>query len=46
VDGGIDLRTAAESVKHGATVLVAGTSVFKAAEGAAAAVRALAALQP
>jgi ribulose-phosphate 3-epimerase len=44
VDGGIDLRTATESVKCGATVLVAGTSVFKAPEGATAAVRALAAL--
>jgi ribulose-phosphate 3-epimerase len=44
VDGGIDLKTAAESVKHGATVLVAGTSVFKAKDGAAAAVRALAEL--
>jgi len=44
VDGGIDQRTAAEAVKCGATVLVAGTSVFKAKEGAAAAVRALAAL--
>jgi ribulose-phosphate 3-epimerase len=41
VDGGIDLRTAAEAARCGATVLVAGTSVFKAPEGAAAAVRAL-----
>jgi ribulose-phosphate 3-epimerase len=44
VDGGIDLRTAAEAVRCGATVLVAGTSVFKASIGAAAAVRAMAAL--
>jgi ribulose-phosphate 3-epimerase len=42
VDGGIDLATAAEAVRAGATVLVAGTSVFKAKDGAAAAVRALA----
>jgi ribulose-phosphate 3-epimerase len=42
VDGGIDLETAPEAVRCGATVLVAGTSVFKAKEGAAAAVRALA----
>jgi ribulose-phosphate 3-epimerase len=42
VDGGIDLHTAAEAVRAGATVLVAGTSVFKAKDGAAAAVRALA----
>jgi ribulose-phosphate 3-epimerase len=44
VDGGIDLTTAPEAVKCGATVLVAGTSVFKAADGSAAAVRALAGL--
>src|SRR3954452_25572077 len=42
VDGGIDLQTAPEAVRCGATVLVAGTSVFKAKEGSAAAVRALA----
>jgi ribulose-phosphate 3-epimerase len=42
VDGGIDLATAPEAVRAGATVLVAGTSVFKAKDGAAAAVRALA----
>ena len=44
VDGGIDLQTAPEAVRCGATVLVAGTSVFKAKEGSAAAVRALAAI--
>jgi ribulose-phosphate 3-epimerase len=44
VDGGIDLHTAAEAVRAGATVLVAGTSVFKAKDGSAAAVRALAAV--
>jgi ribulose-phosphate 3-epimerase len=44
VDGGIDLRTAPDAVACGATVLVAGTSVFKAKDGAAAAVRALAEL--
>jgi ribulose-phosphate 3-epimerase len=42
VDGGIDLGTAPGAVACGATVLVAGTSVFKAPDGAAAAVRALA----
>jgi ribulose-phosphate 3-epimerase len=42
VDGGIELHTASEAVRCGATVLVAGTSVFKAKSGAAAAVRALA----
>jgi len=45
VDGGIELHTAPIAVQAGATVLVAGTSVFKAKEGAAAAVRALAAMQ-
>jgi|SRR5581483_2339311 len=44
VDGGIELHTAAAAVRSGATVLVAGTSVFRAAEGPAAAVRALAAI--
>jgi ribulose-phosphate 3-epimerase len=44
VDGGIELETAAVSVRCGASVLVAGTSVFKAKEGAAAAVKALAAI--
>jgi ribulose-phosphate 3-epimerase len=44
VDGGIDLQTAPEAVRCGATVLVAGTSVFKAKEGAAAALQALAAI--
>ncbi len=42
VDGGIDLHTAPAAVRSGATVLVAGTSVFKAKEGARAAVAALA----
>jgi ribulose-phosphate 3-epimerase len=44
VDGGIDLETAPEAVRCGATVLVAGTSVFKARNGAAEAVRALMAM--
>lgn len=44
VDGGIEHETAAESVRCGATVLVAGTSVFRAKAGAAAAVRAMKAL--
>ena len=46
VDGGIDLDTAPTAVRAGATVLVAGTAVFKAKEGAAAAVRALAGIEP
>jgi ribulose-phosphate 3-epimerase len=41
VDGGIDMTTAAESLAAGATVLVAGTSVFGAREGPEAAVRAM-----
>jgi ribulose-phosphate 3-epimerase len=45
VDGGIELHTAPEAVRCGATVLVAGTSVFKAKDGAAAAVRALAGIE-
>jgi ribulose-phosphate 3-epimerase len=35
VDGGINLQTAADSIKSGANLLVAGTSVFKAADAAA-----------
>ncbi len=41
VDGGIDERTAPLVIAHGANVLVAGTSVFGAPEGSAAALRAL-----
>jgi ribulose-phosphate 3-epimerase len=41
VDGGIDQATAAECLRAGATVLVAGTSVFRAPKGPEAAVRAL-----
>src|SRR5690606_3618740 len=41
VDGGIEPRTAAQVVRHGANVLVAGTSIFTAPEGIAAAVRAI-----
>lgn len=41
VDGGIDRRTAPLAVAAGANVLVAGTAVFGAAEGPAAAVQAL-----
>jgi len=44
VDGGIDLHTAPVAVEAGANVLVAGNAVFGAAEGPAAAVRALRAL--
>jgi ribulose-phosphate 3-epimerase len=39
VDGGITLATAGPSLTAGATVLVAGTSVFRAKEGPEAAVR-------
>jgi ribulose-phosphate 3-epimerase len=35
VDGGINPQTAADSIKSGANLLVAGTSVFKAADAAA-----------
>ncbi len=38
VDGGIDARTAADAVRHGANVLVAGTSVFGHRDGPAAGV--------
>lgn len=41
VDGGIDRRTAPEVVAHGADTLVAGSAVFGAPEGVAAAVQAL-----
>jgi ribulose-phosphate 3-epimerase len=41
VDGGIDLPTAAQSLRAGATVLVAGTSIFRAPEGPEAATRAM-----
>lgn len=43
VDGGIDATTAAVSVRHGATVLVAGTSVFGHPGGPAAGIAALSA---
>jgi ribulose-phosphate 3-epimerase len=46
VDGGIDMQTAAECLRAGATVFVAGTSVFKAPEGPEAAVRAMRGLTP
>src|SRR5215211_6621797 len=42
VDGGIDERSAAECVRAGATVLVAGSSVFRAKDGIAAAMARLA----
>jgi len=41
VDGGIDEETGLQSVQAGATVLVAGTSVFRAKEGIAAAIQGL-----
>lgn len=42
IDGGVDLQTIGPAYAAGARVFVAGTSVFGAAEGAEAAVRALA----
>lgn len=44
VDGGVDMGTAPVCVRNGATVLVAGTAVFKYPGGPAAAVRHLAGL--
>jgi ribulose-phosphate 3-epimerase len=44
VDGGIDARTIGEAARAGATVFVAGTAVFGAKQGAAAAAKDLAAL--
>jgi len=41
VDGGIDRQTAVECLRAGATVFVAGTSIFGAAEGPEAATRAM-----
>jgi ribulose-phosphate 3-epimerase len=41
VDGGIDMETGRKSVEAGADVLVAGTSIFRAAGGAAGAVRSM-----
>jgi ribulose-phosphate 3-epimerase len=41
VDGGIDRDTARQSVEAGANVLVAGTSIFRSAEGIDSAVRSL-----
>jgi ribulose-phosphate 3-epimerase len=41
VDGGIDMQSAAVALKSGATVLVAGTSIFRAADGPEAAARAM-----
>lgn len=41
IDGGIDLRTAGRVVAAGANVLVAGTAIFGAQEGIAAAIAAL-----
>ncbi|WP_119072619.1 ribulose-phosphate 3-epimerase [Aggregatilinea lenta] len=41
VDGGIDVTTAPQVVQHGANVLVAGTAIFRAPDGIAAATRAL-----
>mgnify|MGYP001351415515 FL=1 len=44
VDGGVDRETAPGALAAGATVLVAGTAIFRAPEGPEAATRALAAL--
>ena len=41
IDGGINTRTAADAVRAGANLLVAGTSVFRAAEGMHAAIQSL-----
>jgi len=41
VDGGIDESTAAEVVRAGANVLVAGTAVFRHPDGVAGGIRAL-----
>jgi ribulose-phosphate 3-epimerase len=41
VDGGIDAQTVRQVVAHGANVLVAGTSVFRAPEGIQSAIHAL-----
>ena len=41
VDGGIDVHTAPQVVRHGANVLVAGTSIFRAEGGIAASIAAL-----
>jgi ribulose-phosphate 3-epimerase len=41
VDGGIDVTTAPQVVRHGANVLVAGTAIFRAPEGIVAAAQAL-----
>jgi len=41
VDGGIDPATAPDAVAHGADTLVAGSAVFGASEGVAAAIRAM-----
>jgi ribulose-phosphate 3-epimerase len=46
VDGGVDQQNAPACVAAGATVLVAGTAVFRHADGPAAGVRALAATLP
>ncbi len=41
IDGGIDRKTVYEAVRAGANMMVAGTSVFRAADGMEAAVKAL-----
>lgn len=41
VDGGIDAKTAPEIIRAGASILVAGTAVFRAEKGAAEAIRTL-----
>jgi ribulose-phosphate 3-epimerase len=41
VDGGIDARTTPQVVAHGANVLVAGTSIFRAPGGVRAGIDAL-----
>jgi ribulose-phosphate 3-epimerase len=41
VDGGIDARTTPEALQAGARILVAGSSIFGAADGVAAAMQRL-----
>ena len=41
IDGGIDRKTVYEAVRAGANMMVAGTSVFRAADGMEAAIKAL-----
>ena len=46
VDGGIDTKTAPGIIRAGASILVAGTAVFRAEQGAAEAIRILHSFSP